>query len=399
MTATELFKKFFVNGTNKLNLGYVESIPEFAKLKTCEQNPKYHMEGNAWEHTKKCVEAAYENFDKVFPDELFVLLERDQYFKWVVLAVLFHDIGKGETTEFFKGAWHSYNHEYVGEKIVRRMLWDAPVPYREMICATTRNHMRVLRLPDSKNCINEVIDLSRTWCMSWRVLWFVEWCDTLGSVPSEPNDKDISRSKMEFIWSLIKTLNCEDQSFGHNTSISYMYDALLSGMKFNWEHLLKKQCVCVLFGLPGAGKNTFIDNFFAGDPTRKERWSVVSRDDIRAELGYCKEGDKVVLSPEKEDEVTKVFNERLVQYVKEGKNVFINNLNLKKKYRDAYKTLLAPLGKNICWEYDYFEAPGIESNIERRPTFPENVLRGMIGTIEWPQPDEYYNLKYHRSDK
>lgn len=399
MTATELFKKFFINGGYELNWEYIESLPEFTKLKECEQNQKWHMEGNAWCHTKKCVEAAYENFDKYFPDELFVLRDRDQYFHRVILAVLFHDIGKGETTEFFKDAWHAYNHEYAGEKIVRRMLWDAPVTCREMICATTRNHMRVLRLPDSKNCIKEVIDLSRTWCMPWRILWFVEWCDVLGSIPADTNDRNISIKKMDFMQSLIKSLNCEDQAFGHKTSIGHVYDRILSGMKMDWTAPLKMQRVVVLFGLPGAGKNTFIDKFFAENADRKERWGVVSRDDIRAELGYCKEGDKVVLSPEKEEEVTKVFNERLVNYVKEGKSVFINNLNIKKKYRDAYKTLLAPLGKNICWDYDYFEAPGIESNIERRPTFPENVLRGMIDAIEWPQPDEYYSLTYHISNK
>lgn len=42
---------------------------------------------------------------------------------------------------------------------------------------------------------------------------------------------------------------------------------------------------------------------------------------------------------------------------------------------------------------------GLNLEIPLCPTFPENVLRGMVDTIEWPQPDEYYSLKYHKSDK
>ena len=36
----------------------IELIPEFAILKTCEQNPKWHSCGNVWNHLKLVCQAA-----------------------------------------------------------------------------------------------------------------------------------------------------------------------------------------------------------------------------------------------------------------------------------------------------------------------------------------------------
>ena len=74
----------------------IESIPEFAVLKNCKQSARWHQEGNAWNHTKLVCEAAVKYIDNcgytfaAFP-------------KLLMAAALFHDIGKGETTAFFKG--------------------------------------------------------------------------------------------------------------------------------------------------------------------------------------------------------------------------------------------------------------------------------------------------------
>ena len=46
-----MFDKFFQGNTYYVDWNYVMTIPEFQKLKECEQNPKWHSEGNALEHT------------------------------------------------------------------------------------------------------------------------------------------------------------------------------------------------------------------------------------------------------------------------------------------------------------------------------------------------------------
>ena len=146
--------------------------------------------------------------------------------------------------------------------------------------------------------------------------------------------------------------------------------------------------VYVLIGLPGAGKNTWIERFLGGNVP--EDIVILSRDDIRAELGFCKDGEKVVLSADKENKVSEVFNERFVKALNDGKDVVLNNINLKKRYRDDFKRLAG--NRLIDWRYVYVEAPTIEDNIKRRPTFDPQQLRNMTEVLEWPQPDEYDRL-------
>lgn len=370
MEYDKLFKKYDYT----IDWKYVETIPEFAKLKECEQNPRWHGEGNAWIHTVKCVEAAY------------ILLLEDMYDELdpriAVASVLFHDIGKGVTTEFIKGNWHAYGHEFAGEKIARSLLWDKPASIREAICACTRYHMKVLNMATSKNLVQEILEMSKIPFCSWRLLTFVKNCDILGSI-QEDNDgrmKDIE--KVRSVYNIAHTLGVLDHefsTFGVERKMVFHPDKAWKGDLPN---------VYVMIGLPGAGKNTWIDHFLNG--TRPDDVEILSRDDIRAELGFCKDGDKVVLSSDKEDRVSEVFNKRFLKALDEGKDVVLNNINLKKRYRDDFKRLV---GKRLVeWKYVYVEAPTIEDNIKRRPTFNPEQLIGMKSVLEWPQPDEYDDI-------
>lgn len=372
------YEKIFKKGGYKVDWEYVESIPEFAKLKECEQNPKWHSEGNAWEHTMKCVHTAY----TLILNEMYNELDP----KIAIAAVLFHDIGKGVTTEFLKGNWHAYGHEFAGEKIARRLLWNEPMPVREVICACARWHMKVLNMATSKNVVNEILGMSRIPYANWRYLTFVKHCDILGSeqynIDSKYNDID----KVWAICNIAIKLGVLDHEFP-------VYQEEQHRMVFSpnkaWKAGIEDiPSVYVLIGLPGAGKNTWIEQFL-GEKV-PEDIVILSRDDIRSELGFCNDGDKVVLSPDKENEVSAVFNERFVRALNDGKDVILNNVNLKKKYRDDFKRLAG--NRLIDWQYVYIEAPTIEDNINRRPTFDPEVLMSMRETLEWPQPDEYDKL-------
>lgn len=97
-----------------------------------------------------------------------------------------------------------------------------------------------------------------------------------------------------------------------------------------------------------------------------------------------------MLSPDKENIVSEVFNKRFIKALDDGKDVVLNNINLKKRYRDDFKRLAG--NRLIDWRYVYVEAPTIEDNIKRRPTFDPQQLRNMTEVLEWPQPDEYDRL-------
>jgi predicted kinase len=137
-------------------------------------------------------------------------------------------------------------------------------------------------------------------------------------------------------------------------------------------------------GLPGAGKDTAIA---ASMSDGKDR-AIICRDDIRIELGYCGEGEKYLGTNEEENKVTEVFNRKLKDAAEAGKVIVLNNMNNRRKYRDAYKQMLKDY--NVCWKYIYVEASELSKNIERRNgQIHELAFRKMVESFEFPTPDEY----------
>jgi len=379
-----IFEKY-ITGDLQIKWDYVETLPEFAKLKDCQQNPKWHSEGTAWQHTVKCVNAA----QGLLSTDYSALGLRKK--RILLASVLFHDIGKGATTEFLKGNWHSYNHEFAGEKIARRMLWDEEFTAREEVCAMIRWHMEVLRVAESKDYINKILKISCNYFFNWRDAIFVKTCDCLGSQPEDPRQTDIDKEKLKFLTHACINLNCYELSL-------YAMDRLdrrrLFGKEFDWSNpysFSTKPRIYVLIGLPGAGKDTFIKHFKEIDAISNDT-VVLCRDDIRTELGYCKEGDKIIGTAKEETEVSRVFNKRFFDNIAKGENIILNNINLKKAYREDFHKKLAAISvkDKYEWVYVYVEAPTLADNIKRRDgQIDATAFDNIIEKFDWPTADEY----------
>ena len=153
----------------------------------------------------------------------------------------------------------------------------------------------------------------------------------------------------------------------------------------------KKVNVYVMIGFPGAGKDTWIAN------NLPEAHKVVCRDDIRFELGLCGKNDKIVGSYRDEQLVTGIFNQHLKEYVANGEDVAINNINISRRYRNDYKKLLAQY--NVKWIYVVVEAPDLATNKERRKgQIPPEVFDRMERNYEPPTPDEYDEIIYAKQE-
>ena len=347
----------------------IEKIKEFDALKHAEQSPKWHKEGNAWNHTKLVCEEARKVALDVIDDEEARLI--------FLAAALFHDIGKGPTTKIGKdGNWHSYGHEYEGEKMTRLLLWNEEVYIREMICALVRYHMEIEFIQDSDKFLTRLVSISKA-VKNLDMLIMLKECDLRGSIQADEDLKGIELLKLEETRETAAALGFLHQM----ASVPEFY-------KYAWQKTLKAKnsgapiTVVVPIGLSGAGKSTWV----------KENYPdavVISRDAIREELGYVKPGRKAVLSRQKEDRVSTIFNQRLTDAARDGsKPIVLDNLNLKKKYRDAYKEQLSLYAVN--WIYVYVEANGLLTNVERREgDIDLDTLKGMIMVFDWPRDEEY----------
>lgn len=76
-----------------------------ARLNGVPQPQRYHAEGDAFVHTRLAVES--------LPDDV------DERVLW---AVLLHDVGKADTTEFIDGRWRAIGHTELGAELAREIL-------------------------------------------------------------------------------------------------------------------------------------------------------------------------------------------------------------------------------------------------------------------------------------
>lgn len=357
----------------KYNWEYIETIPEFAKLKECEQTKKWHGEGNVWIHTQRVCEEAVNLCHRL------AWYHETTWATQLLVSALFHDIGKGVTTIFTKEDWHSYGHEIEGEKITRRLLWDEGFEVREPICALVRWHMEPLKVFESKHYVEKILEISKV-VPSWHILLYLKECDVRGSQPSDKNATKVDLLKLSDINRLASRLNC----FYGETNVPQL--ERLNHKTFD----KKKITVYMLFGLPGAGKSTAINEITKTITNRP--YTIVSRDIARYELGFCKEGEKMVGTTEQEKAVSDKCNEMILTAASFGDDIIIDNTNLKKAYRDNYHTLLQDY--DVLWVYVYVEASKLEKNLLRREgMINASVFDNMIRGFEWPSTNEYDILK------
>jgi poly(A) polymerase len=142
-----------------------EILPEINKLKGVEQPPRFHPEGDVWQHTLHMLELLPEDGEA----------NENLCLAW---GVLLHDVGKAVTrTEDEKGV-HFYGHVQQGEKIADEIMQRLKFPraQRETVLNLIRQHMvfmnvqkmrpgrlkRFLRMPD----FNLHLELHRLDCLA-----------------------------------------------------------------------------------------------------------------------------------------------------------------------------------------------------------------------------------------
>lgn len=104
------------------------------QLEKVEQSPKYHPEGNVWNHTLLVVDEAARRRNKS---------NNKKVFMW---AALLHDIGKANTTKNKKGKITAYNHDKEGAVLAKEFLeaFTLEEEFIHAVVSLVRWHMQIL---------------------------------------------------------------------------------------------------------------------------------------------------------------------------------------------------------------------------------------------------------------
>jgi len=137
----EEFKKLFLKSKKPSlainwlrKIGRLEGIlPELYACIGVTQEPKWHPEGDVYEHTMQSIDAAAN-------------LEYSSEFERLVLmwAALCHDLGKNGTTKLIDDKYTSYGHEHVSAKLAYKLL--SRITYNkdliDAVCTLVKYHMQ-----------------------------------------------------------------------------------------------------------------------------------------------------------------------------------------------------------------------------------------------------------------
>ena len=139
-----------------------------------------------------------------------------------------------------------------------------------------------------------------------------------------------------------------------------------------------------MLGLPGSGKSTFIQNNLAGIP-------VISRDNIRIEMGLCGEGEKAVGTREEENQITEIEYDKIRNCCENQEDFVIDDTNLNRKYRKMMIDFIRSFpGAHIV--VHHLNTP-LEVCIDRRKDdIPSDVMRRIFDRMSVPDENEYDEL-------
>lgn len=222
----------------------------FERMKSTKQSEIHHAEGDVYVHTQM----VKTEVEKLYP----VLSERSK--KLLDWTAIFHDIAKPDTTvweadENGISDWRAPKHAVYGEKMFRDLMWsNFNFKDREEIAGLIKYHGLPIWNEDKEDPDMSVIKASLR-CNISDLATFAE-CDFRGRICS---DLEECLFKIEFFKERAENLNCLNNPYQFTSDwarLHYFKNGDYPGKEI-WEP--EGGWVVVLCGLPGSGKNYWIE--------------------------------------------------------------------------------------------------------------------------------------------
>lgn len=351
-------------------IDWAESQPWSRAMAKCQQDSQWHSEGDVWTHTKMVVGqlAELEDWDSLSKFEQTVLK----------FTALFHDIAKPLTTEVDPetGRIRSPKHAVRGEQLARSILreLECDLSTREHIAKLVRFHGRPAFLLDRQEPSHEVIRLS--WLLSNKLLYLFALADTRGR---DTDSMSRPEENLQYWKLLSEDNNCYESPFPFATD--HARYTFMRQSQPNIHYVPHDDLACtvtMLSGLPGAGKDTWLN-------TNHPDLPVVSLDAVRSELD--------IEPTENQGQVAQYARERCREFLRDRTSFAFNATNTIHQTRNRWLELFADYRARI--EVVYLEPPLeaiILQNRKRHVPVPDSVIRTLADKCEPPTWLECHRL-------
>jgi len=349
----------------------LDQLPWLQDLKGCPQNPDRHAEGDVWTHVHLVVEAM------VAMPGWRDLPEADR--RVLFLAGLLHDVAKPACTRVEPGGRiSSRGHSWRGAVRARNILWRLGVQFfeREAVCAIVRHHLVPFFLVDSENPTRLAIEVSQTARCDHLAL--MAEADVRGRICPDPQKLF---DQVALFRQHAEEVGCLDRPFefpsDHGRFLFFRDPAR------TWDAPAHEEFRCdvvLLSGLPGAGKDHWIERHRSG-------WPVVSLDAIRHELG--------VPPSDPQGEVLNRARELAREHLRDRRDFVWNATNLSRNVRGECVKLFH--GYDARVRVVYVEVPPdrlFAQNRQRRKKVPDKVIDRLLDRWEIPDRTEAHQVEH-----
>ena len=354
----------------------------FGDMKTTQQNPAFHGEGDVYTHTQMvCRELIRTMVFHALPDR-----QKTELF----LAAVLHDIGKVKTTRLEDGIWVSPHHSAAGSQIVREFLWkdcgvcgtQEMIRFRETVCALIRYHMLPMHLMEQEEPERKVREVAAAGELaedfSWQLLCMLAEADVRGRIADDITD---GLAQVELSRLMAEEAKCLYTPYSF--SDSFTKRAYLAGRNVQPDQTLYDDTwgeVIMLSGLPGTGKDTWIGQHYPDLP-------MVSLDGIRAERG--------IKPTDNQGEVIQAAQERAREHLRKKQPFVWNATDLTKDTRQKLIGLFERYGAKVRIAYlETDEENRAARNAGRKDTVPEGAVARMLGKTVLPTFDEAQTVEW-----